>query len=69
MGDSSQRGPDDVVAFVHTPEQDVAEVKGPDPVVVLEADGVVLQRIGEEEQPRLQSDGARVRRALDTPLR
>lgn len=40
MGDSSQLGPDDVVAFVDTSEQDVAEVNEPNAVVdFLEADG------------------------------
>ena len=66
MGDSSQLGPDDVVAFVDASEQDLAEVNGPDAIVdFLEADGMLLQRIGEEEQPFLQTDGARVRHALD----
>ena len=40
MGDSSQLGPDDVVAFVDASEQDLAEVNGPDAIVdFLEADG------------------------------
>src|SRR4029453_8360900 len=47
-------------------EQDLAEVNGPDAIVdFLEADGMLLQRIGEEEQPFRQTDGARVRHALD----
>jgi Phage integrase family len=66
MGDSSQLGPDDVVAFVDASEQDLAEVNGPDAIVdFLEADGMLLQRIGEEEhevQLSANADAALARR-------
>jgi len=58
MGDSSRLGPDDVVAFVNASEQDVAEVNGPDAVVdLLEADRVLLERVGQIQQPCLEADG------------
>jgi hypothetical protein len=47
----------------------MAEVNGPDPVVgLLEADRVLLQRVGEEEPPLLQSKRARVGDALDEEM-
>ena len=49
MGDSSLLGPDDIVALVDAAEQDVAEVNRPDPIVdFLEADGMLLQGVGEK---------------------
>jgi hypothetical protein len=40
-------GPDDVVAFIDAPQEDVAEVNRPEPVVDLfEVDGMLLERIG-----------------------
>jgi hypothetical protein len=66
MGDSSLRSPDDVVAFIDASEQDVAEVNRPDPIVdLLEAHGMLLQGVGEEEQPLLPANGARVGDTLD----
>ena len=66
MGDSSLLGPDDVVALVDASEQDVAEVNGPDPVVgLLEADRMLLERVGEEQQALLQANRARVGDTLD----
>src|SRR5688572_21995784 len=66
MGDSSGLGPDDVIAFVDAPEQHVAEVNRPDAVVdLLEADRVLLERVGEEEQSLLQANRAGVGDALD----
>jgi hypothetical protein len=66
MGDSSRLGPDDVVALVDASEQDLAKVNGPDPVAdLLEADGMLLQGVGEEKEPLLQANGARVGDALD----
>src|SRR6266404_4711743 len=59
-------GPDDVVTFVHSPRKDTAEVNRPDAVSdLLEPDRVLLERIGDEQQPLLQADGARVSDALD----
>jgi len=61
MGNSSQLRPDDVVAFVDTAQEHAAEVNGPDTVVdLLEADGVLLQRVGQEEQALPEADGAGV---------
>src|SRR5205809_7672461 len=50
MGNTRLR-PDGVVPFVDASQEDVAEVNGPDAVVdLLEADGVLLQRVGQEDQ-------------------
>ena len=66
MGDSSQLGPDDVVAFIDASEQDVAEMNGPDSVIdLLEPHRVLLQRIGEKEQTLFEPDGSGVGHALD----
>jgi hypothetical protein len=66
MGDSSLLRPDDVVAFIDAAEQDVAEVNRPNPIVdFLEAHGMLLQGVGEKEQPLLQANGARVGDTLD----
>ena len=60
MGDTVLLGSDDVVAFVDAAQQHVAEVNRPDPVVdLLEADGVLLERVGEEQQALPEADGAR----------
>ncbi len=62
-------GSDDGVAFVDAAEQHVTEMNRPDPVVdFLEADGVLLQRIGDEQQALPQADGARVGDALDEEM-
>ena len=59
-------GPDDVIPFVDPSQEHLAEVDRPDPVVdLLEADGVLLERVGEEQEPLLQADGAGVGDALD----
>ena len=65
MGNTWLR-PDDVVPFVDAAQEDVAEVNGPDVVVdLLETDGVLLERVGDEQQPLPQADGASVGDALD----
>ena len=57
---------DDVVAFVDAAEQHVAEVRGPDAVGdLLEADRVLLERVGDKEQPLFEADGTGVGDALD----
>jgi hypothetical protein len=57
MGDSSLPGPADVGAFINAAEQHVSEVNGPYPIVdFLEADGMLLKRIGEKQEPRLQAN-------------
>jgi len=62
-------GPDDVVAFVDAAEQHVAEMNRPDPVVdFLEADGMLLQRMGDEQEALPHADGARVGDALDEEM-
>ena len=66
MGNTFALGLDDVVPLVDPPQQHVAEVNRPDPVVdLLEADGVLFERVGEEQQPLPQADGAGVGHALD----
>ena len=66
MGNTWWLGPDDVIAFVDASEQHVAEVNGPDAVGdLLEADKVLLERVGDEQQPLLEADGAGVGHALD----
>src|SRR5216117_424934 len=48
MGNTRLR-PDGVVPFVDASQEDVAEVNGPDAVVdLLEADGVLLERVGDD---------------------
>jgi hypothetical protein len=65
MGDR-WRGPDDVVAFVDPPQPDMAEVDRPDAVGdLLEADGVLLEGVGEEEPALLEAEGAGVGDARD----
>ena len=60
MGNTRLR-PDGVVPFVDASQEDVAEVNGPDAVVdLLEADGVLLERVGDEQQPPFQADGSSV---------
>src|SRR2546428_13807699 len=69
MGDTvwgHESGAEDVVAFVDAGEEDLAEVDGPDAVAdLLEADGVLLEGVGEEEEPFAEADRTRVRDALD----
>lgn len=56
----------DVVAFIDAAEQYVAEVDRPNPVAdFLEADGVLLEGIGDEQEPFAEPDRAGVRDALD----
>src|SRR5438876_9588426 len=66
MGDTFALSLDDVIPLVDPPQQHVAEVNRPDPVVdLLEANRMLLERIGQEQQPLLQADGAGVGHALD----
>ena len=66
MGDSSLPAPADVVAFINAAEQHAAEVNGPYPIVdFLEADGMLLKRIGEKQEPRLQANRTGVGHPLD----
>lgn len=59
-------GLDDVVPFVDASKEHVAEVNGPDAVAdLLEAGGVLLEGVGDEQQPLLQADGAGVGDTLD----
>jgi hypothetical protein len=57
MGDSwwpVRSRPDDVVPFVDPPQEHVAEVDRPDPVGdLLQADGMLLERVGDEGQAPL----------------
>jgi hypothetical protein len=69
MGDSSQVGPDNVVAFVDASGQNAAEMNARDSVIdLLEPHRVLLQRIGDKEQPLVEPDGPRVRDALDEKM-
>ena len=55
-----------MVPFIDASQEHVAEVNRPDAVVdLLEADGVLLERVGNEQQPLLQTDGAGVGDAFD----
>ena len=66
MGDTFFLGPDDVVALVDPSQEHATEVDGPDTVVdLLEADGVLLEGVGDEQQPLLQTDGTGVGDPLD----
>ena len=57
--------PDDVVPFVKAGEQDAIEVDRPDPVVdLLQADVVLLEGVGDEQQPMFEAEGAGIRHAL-----
>jgi len=54
MGDTFALSLDDVIPLVDPPQQHVAEVNRPDPVVdLLEANRMLLERIGQEQQPLL----------------
>ena len=65
MGNTWSR-PNDVVPFVDASQEDIAEVNRPDAVVdLLEPDGVLLERVGDEQQALLQTDGAGVGDAFD----
>jgi len=69
MGNSSRLRPDDIVALVDPPEEHVAEVDGSDAVIdLLEPDGVLLERIGDEQQALLQADSAGVGDGLDEEM-
>ena len=58
---------EDVVPFVDTRQEDVAEVDGPDSVGhFLEAEDLLLERVRDEEQALLEPDRARIRHALGT---
>ena len=53
------------VTFVEPSQQDSTEVNRPDAIVhFLEADGVLLQRVADEEQARLEPERSGVRDAL-----
>ena len=66
MGDTCRLRSDDVVPFVDPPQQDAAEGDRPDPVGhLLEADGMLLERVGDEEQAPLEAKGAGIGDALD----
>ena len=55
----------DEVPFIDPSQQDPTEMNRPDAVVdLLEADGVLLQRVGDEEQAFLEPKRPRVRDAL-----
>jgi hypothetical protein len=57
---------DDEVALVEAGEKYVAKVDGPDAVVgLLQANEVLLERVGDEEQMVLEPEGAGVGHALD----
>ena len=65
MGDTRLR-PDDVIPFVDPAQQDGAEVDRPDPVsYLLEADGELLEGVGDEHEPLLEPDRPRIGDALD----
>lgn len=58
--------PDDHVPFVDFGEQDGPEVDRPDAVVgFFQADVVLFERVGDEEQLVFEPERARVRNALD----
>src|SRR5512142_2662802 len=73
MGDTSWGGggpqgsvPDDHVAFVDLPEQDASEVDGPDPVGgFVQADVMLFESIGNEEQLVFEPEGTGVGDTLD----
>ena len=57
---------DDIVALIEAPEQDRAEVNRPDPVVdFFDTDGVIVERIGEVQQPGLNANRAGIGDAFD----
>ena len=56
----------DIVALIKAREQDRAEVNRPDPIVdFFETDGVVVERIGEVQQPGLKTNRAGISDAFD----
>jgi len=58
--------PDDIVALVEASEEHAVEVDGPDPVIdFLQADVVLFEGVGDEQQPVLEAKGAGVGDALD----
>ena len=57
---------DDIVAIIEAREQDCAEVNRPDPIVdFFETDIVIVERIGEVQQPGLQANRASISDAFD----
>src|SRR5882762_3914729 len=49
---------DDVVAFVDTSQEHVTEMNRPEAIIdLLKADEVLLEGVGDEQQPLLQADG------------
>lgn len=61
--------PDHVAAFVEAGEQHAVEVTGPDPVVdLLQANVVLLQGLGDEQQPPFETNCAGVGDPLDEKL-
>src|SRR5438034_7842108 len=66
MGNTWWLRSDDVVAFVDASEQHAAEMNRPDAVGnLLESDGMLLEGVGDKQQPLLEADGAGVGHALD----
>jgi len=56
---------DEGLPFVDPPQQHIAEVEGPNPVVnFFKTDAVLLQRGRQVEQPSLEANGARIGDAL-----
>jgi len=52
---------DNKVAFVESGQEDAAEVDRPDPVVdLVEADMMLLEGVGNEEQATLEPEGSRI---------
>jgi len=59
----------DIVPLVHSAEEDVAEMNGPNAVVdFLKADGVLLQGVGDEQQALFESKGAGVGNAFNDEM-
>ena len=57
MGNILALGVKNVVAFVEVPEPHLAEVDRPDPVIdLLEAHGMLLERLGEEDEFALPAE-------------
>ena len=66
MGNTWWLRPEDVVPFVDAAEQHEAEVNRPDAVGdLLEAHGMLLEGVGDEQQSLFEADGAGVGDTLD----